>query len=79
MEATIARRFFKSKPARDDHIFWVKAQLWKELHLVDGYFTGLQKELNNLVTSFPEMIKASGGTGITLCSNNSLRSSITMS
>jgi hypothetical protein len=56
-EATIVRRFFKNKPKREDHIFWLKAQLWKELHPVDGYFTGLQKELNNLVASFPEIDK----------------------
>ena len=59
-EATIVRRFFKSKPTREDHIFWLKAQLWKELHPVDGYFTGLQKELNNLVASFPEIDKTIG-------------------
>ena len=59
-EATIVRRFFKSKPRREDHIFWLKAQLWKELHPVDGYFTGLQKELNNLVASFPEIDKTIG-------------------
>jgi hypothetical protein len=59
-EATIVGRFFKSKPAREDHIFWLKAQLWKELHPVDGYFTGLQKELNKLVTSFPEIDKTIG-------------------
>ena len=59
-EAAIVRRFFKSKPAREDHIFWLKAQLWKELHPVDGYFTGLQKELNNLVASFPEIDKTIG-------------------
>jgi hypothetical protein len=56
-EATIVRRFFKSTPTREDHIFWLKAQLWKELHPVDGYFTGLQKELNNLVASFSEIDK----------------------
>ena len=56
-EATIVRRFFKSKPTREDHIFWLKAQLWKELHPVDGYFTGLQRELNLLVASFPEIDK----------------------
>ena len=56
-EATIVRRFFKSKPTREDHIFWLKAQLWKELHPVDGYFTGLQRELNHLVASFPEIDK----------------------
>ena len=48
VEATIVRRFFASKPSREDHVFWLKAQLWKELHPVDGYFTGLQKELNDL-------------------------------
>ncbi len=56
-EAAIVRRFFQSMPTRDDHIFWLKAQLWKELHPVDGYFTGLQKELNNLVARFPEIDK----------------------
>lgn len=56
-EATIVRRFFASKPARQDHIFWLKAQLWKELHPVDGYFTGLHKELNRLAASFPEIDK----------------------
>ena len=43
---------------RSDHIFWLKAQLWKELHPVDGYFTGLQKELNQLAASFPEIDKS---------------------
>jgi hypothetical protein len=56
-EATIVRRFFQSKPTREDHIFWLRAQLWKELHPVDGYFTGLQKELNDLATRFPEIDK----------------------
>jgi len=56
-EGAIVRRFFKSRPAREDHIFWLKAQLWKELHPVDGYFTGLQKELSELVASFPEIDK----------------------
>jgi hypothetical protein len=56
-EAAIVRRFFRSKPTREDHIFWLKAQLWKELHPVDGYFTGLQKELNNLVANFAEIDK----------------------
>ena len=59
-EATIVRRFFKKRPTREDHIFWLKAQLWKELHPVDGYFTGLQKELNNLAASFPEIDKTIG-------------------
>jgi hypothetical protein len=56
-EARITRRFFNGKPSRDDHIFWLKAQLWKELHPVDGYFTGLEKELSQLVALFPEINK----------------------
>jgi len=56
-EAQITRRFFSKKPSTDDHVFWLKAQLWKELHPVDGYFTGLQKELNQLVTLFPKIDK----------------------
>jgi hypothetical protein len=56
-EAQITRRFFNGKPSREDHIFWLKAQLWKELHPVDGYFTGLQKELRQLVTLFPKIDK----------------------
>jgi hypothetical protein len=35
----------------------LKAQLWKELHPVDGYFTGLQKELSQLVALFPKIDK----------------------
>jgi hypothetical protein len=57
LEGKIVRRFFKRRPTRQDHIFWLKAQLWKELHPVDGYFTGLQKELNNLAASFPKIDK----------------------
>jgi hypothetical protein len=56
-EAQITRRFFNGKPSREDHIFWLKAQLWKELHPVDGYFAGLQKELSQLVTLFPKIDK----------------------
>jgi hypothetical protein len=56
-KAQIARRFFHGQPSRDDHIFWLKAQLWKELHPVDGYFTGLQKELSQLVALFPKIDK----------------------
>ena len=57
-EAMIVRRFFKKRPTREDHIFWLKAQLWKELHPVDGYFTGLQKELNDLAANFSEIDKS---------------------
>ena len=56
-EAAITKRFFNGNPSRDDHIFWLKAQLWKELHPVDGYFTGLQKELSHLVALFPKIDK----------------------
>src|ERR1051325_5511991 len=59
-EAKIVRRFFNSKPTREDHVFWLEAQLWKELHPVDGYFTGLQKELNDLAARFPEIDKTIG-------------------
>jgi hypothetical protein len=59
-EAAIVRRFFANNPSREDHIFWLKAQLWKELHPVDGYFTGLQKELNDLAARFPEIDKMIG-------------------
>ena len=54
-EAAIARRFFRRKPSREQHVYWLKAQLWKELHPVDGYFSGLHRELANLVEMFPEV------------------------
>ncbi len=54
-EAEIARRFFRGNPTREQHVYWLKAQLWKELHPVDGYFTGLHRELANLVEMFPEV------------------------
>jgi len=54
-EAEIARRFFRGKPTREQHIHWLKAQLWKELNPVDGYFTGLHRELANLVEMFPQV------------------------
>jgi hypothetical protein len=59
-EAAIVRRFFARQPSREEHIFWLKAQLWKELHPVDGYFTGLQKELSDLAARFPEIDKTIG-------------------
>ncbi|HKY07077.1 MAG TPA: hypothetical protein VJQ55_02505 [Candidatus Binatia bacterium] len=59
-EALIVRRFFQSKPSREDHVFWLQAQLWKELHPVDGYFTGLQKELSELAAKFPDIDKNIG-------------------
>ena len=56
-EAEIARRFFGGGPAEEDHIFWLKAQLWKELHPVDGYFNGIHKELTKLAEMFPQVDK----------------------
>ena len=55
-EGEIAKRFF-AKATKDDHIFYLRAQLWKELHPVDGYFNGLHKELANLVEMFPRVDK----------------------
>jgi hypothetical protein len=56
-EAEIAKRFFSSKPSREDHIFWLKAQVWKELNPVDGYFNGIHKELHALAELFPRVDK----------------------
>lgn len=56
-EAEIARKFFRSQPSKEKHIFWLKAQLWKELHPVDGYFSGLHTELKKIVGLFPEVDK----------------------
>ena len=53
-EAEIARRFFKTaKP--DDHAFYLRAQLWKELNPVDGFFNGLHRELATAVDMFPRV------------------------
>ena len=56
-EAEIAKRFFEAKPTNDDHIFWLKAQVWKELNPVDGYFNGIHKELHALADLFPRVDK----------------------
>lgn len=53
-EAEIARRFF-AKATKDDHIFYLRAQLWKELNPVDGFFNGLHRELSGLVDMFPRV------------------------
>ncbi len=55
-EGEIARRFF-AKASPEDHVFYLKAQLWKELNPVDGYFNGLHRELASLVEAFPEVDK----------------------
>ena len=53
-EAEIARRFY-AKAGPEDHMFYLKAQLWKELNPVDGYFNGLHRELTQLVEKFPQV------------------------
>ena len=55
-EAEIARRFYKTaKPA--DHAYYLRAQLWKELNPVDGFFNGLHRELTKAVADFPKVGK----------------------
>lgn len=53
-EAEIARRFF-ADAGEDDHIFYLRAQLWKELNPVDGYFNGLHRELVRAAEMFPRV------------------------
>ena len=53
-EGEIARRFF-AKADEADHVFYLRAQLWKELNPVDGFFNGLHRELRNLADRFPEI------------------------
>lgn len=53
-EAEIARRFFR-KATPDDHVFYLKAQMWKELNPVDGYFNGLHRELSRAADMFPKV------------------------
>ena len=55
-EAEIAKRFYKSAK-RDDHAFYLRAQLWKELNPVDGFFNGLHRELTQAVDMFPKVGK----------------------
>lgn len=55
-EAEIARRFYRrAKPT--DHVFYLRAQLWKELNPVDGFFNGLHRELDKAVALFPKVGK----------------------
>ncbi len=51
-EAEIAKRFY-AKATNEDHIFYLRAQLWKELNPVDGFFNGLHKELQQTVDKYP--------------------------
>ena len=55
-EGEIAKRFF-AKATEEDHIFYLRAQLWKELNPVDGYFNGLHRELTKLVDLYPQVDK----------------------
>lgn len=56
-EGEIAKRYFVGA-SDDDHVFYLRAQLWKELHPVDGFFNGLHRELKDLVDRFPEVDKS---------------------
>ena len=56
-EGEIARRYSQDA-TEDDHAFYLRAQLWKELHPVDGFFNGLHRELKELVDRFPEIDKS---------------------
>jgi len=55
-EGEIAKRYY-ADATDEDHAFYLKAQLWKELHPVDGFFNGLHWELKELVDRFPEVDK----------------------
>ncbi len=55
-EAEIARRFF-ARATPDDHLFYLRAQLWKELNPVDGYFNGLHRELTRVAEDYPRVEK----------------------
>ncbi len=55
-EGEIAKRFF-AKATDEDHLFYLRAQLWKELNPVDGFFNGLHRELKELVDRYPEVDK----------------------
>tara|TARA_Y100001970_G_scaffold292977_1_gene436965 strand:- start:10626 stop:11321 length:696 start_codon:yes stop_codon:yes gene_type:complete len=56
-EGEIAKRYYASA-TDEDHAFYLKAQLWKELHPVDGFFNGLHRELKELADRFPEVDKS---------------------
>ncbi|MEK9683443.1 MAG: hypothetical protein VW226_02760 [Rhodospirillaceae bacterium] len=53
-EAEIARRFFRTAK-EENHAFYLRAQLWKELNPVDGFFNGLHRELSQAVSLFPKV------------------------
>jgi len=53
-EAEIARRFYRAATP-DAHVFYLRAQIWKELNPVDGFFNGLHRELVKAVDLFPRV------------------------
>lgn len=53
-EGEIAKRYY-ANATDEDHAFYLRAQLWKELHPVDGFFNGLHRELKDLVDRFPDV------------------------
>ncbi len=55
-EAEIAKRFYRTATSAD-HAFYLRAQLWKELNPVDGFFNGLHRELTHAVELFPKVGK----------------------
>ncbi|MCE2947285.1 MAG: hypothetical protein LXA50_09480 [Betaproteobacteria bacterium] len=56
-EAEVSKRFFEGNPSNDGHVYWLRAQIWKELHPVDGYFNGIHQELVNMANMFPGIDK----------------------
>ena len=77
-EAEIAKRFY-AKASDEDHIFYLRAQLWKELNPVDGFFNGLHKELKDAVDMYPKVDRRSIDTITISCCCNWSKSLITMS
>ena len=55
-KAEIAKRFY-AKASDEDHIFYLRAQLWKELNPVDGFSNGLHKELRDVVDMYQQTDK----------------------
>jgi hypothetical protein len=56
-EAEVSKRFFEGSPTHAGHIYWLRAQIWKELHPVDGYFNGIHQELVKMADMFPGIDK----------------------
>ena len=75
-EAEIAKRFY-AKASDEDHIFYLRAQLWKELNPVDGFFNGLHKELRDDVDCIRRSTRRSTAATIIYCCCSWSRSSTT--